>query len=196
MNGYASGFPADTAIRATRKDLKGKIKELREEVEDLVAENVSLRQELNETYLDAARYKADHEGACVLVAQMHEAATGRRGYGPIRGVVEDVEDVRVERDYWIETARTYAQNADYWREQLESAKGLGALITNLPPYNVEPTHTEPIAECCDECDKDHDWDFDGKYDYALYVSPNHPSLQPAFDTHNLTSQTYQFTAEL
>ncbi|MFD3902991.1 hypothetical protein HXS80_20595 [Streptomyces sp. CB04723] len=43
---------------------------------------------------DAERFKADHEAACRTVALMHEAATGRTGMGPIRGVVEDVADVR------------------------------------------------------------------------------------------------------
>lgn len=41
--------------------------------------------------LEAA--KRDHEGACLLVAKMHHAATGAI-QGPIRGVVEDVADVR------------------------------------------------------------------------------------------------------
>ena len=35
--------------------------------------------------------------AGVLVAKMHEAAVGRVD-APIRGVIEDVEDLRIERD--------------------------------------------------------------------------------------------------
>lgn len=43
---------------------------------------------------DAERFKADHLGACKTIADMYEAATGRTGVGPIRGVVEDVADMR------------------------------------------------------------------------------------------------------
>lgn len=44
---------------------------------------------------DAAdRHKAEYLSACGTIAAMHEAATGRTGEGPVRGVVEDVEDVR------------------------------------------------------------------------------------------------------
>jgi len=37
-------------------------------------------------------------GACQTVAAMHEAATGRKGEAPVRGVVEDVADLKSERD--------------------------------------------------------------------------------------------------
>ncbi|WP_405195160.1 hypothetical protein [Streptomyces anulatus] len=47
---------------------------------------------------DAERFKADHEAACRTIAEMHEAATGRTGMGPIRGVVEDVADVRARAE--------------------------------------------------------------------------------------------------
>jgi hypothetical protein len=47
----------------------------------------SLKKELAEA-------RREHEFACMLVAKMHAAATDRPGDGPIRGVVEDVEDVR------------------------------------------------------------------------------------------------------
>ncbi|MBP0456235.1 hypothetical protein [Streptomyces montanisoli] len=47
---------------------------------------------------DAERYKADALGACRTIADMHEAATGRTGQGPIRGVVEDVADVRARAE--------------------------------------------------------------------------------------------------
>lgn len=42
---------------------------------------------------DAERYKADALSAAELVAKMHAAAVGEVR-GPIRGVVEDVQDVR------------------------------------------------------------------------------------------------------
>ncbi|WP_032769878.1 hypothetical protein [Streptomyces sp. CNS654] len=47
---------------------------------------------------DAERFKADHEAACRTIAEMHEAATGRTGMGPIRGVVEDVADGRARAE--------------------------------------------------------------------------------------------------
>lgn len=53
--------------------------------------------------IDAERYKADHLSACALIAQMHAAATGKPGDGPIRGVVEDVADLR-ERAVALESA--------------------------------------------------------------------------------------------
>ncbi|MBT2381988.1 hypothetical protein J7E90_33125, partial [Streptomyces sp. ISL-111] len=43
---------------------------------------------------NADRHYADHRAACRTIAEMHQAATGRTGMGPIRGVVEDVADVR------------------------------------------------------------------------------------------------------
>lgn len=48
----------------------------------------------------AAREEAgrNYNGACQTIARMHEAATGRSGEAPIRGVVEDLADMRAERD--------------------------------------------------------------------------------------------------
>lgn len=50
--------------------------------------------QINELAADAERFKQDHLGACKTIAEMHAAATGRTGEGPVRGVVEDVADVR------------------------------------------------------------------------------------------------------
>ncbi|MGA5084075.1 hypothetical protein [Streptomyces pseudogriseolus] len=47
-----------------------------------------------EAEADAERFKADYLSACQTIATMHEAATGKAGEGPVRGVVEDVADVR------------------------------------------------------------------------------------------------------
>lgn len=47
--------------------------------------------------LDVLAIKDDYNHACVTIADMHAAATGRVG-GSIRGVVEDVQDLRAERD--------------------------------------------------------------------------------------------------
>jgi hypothetical protein len=45
----------------------------------------------------ARRLEKNMNMAGVLVAKMHEAAVGRVD-APIRGVIEDVEDLRIERD--------------------------------------------------------------------------------------------------
>ncbi|MFH9295640.1 hypothetical protein [Streptomyces sp. NPDC017520] len=47
---------------------------------------------------NADRHYADHRAACRTIAEMHQAATGRTGMGPIRGVVEDVADVRARAE--------------------------------------------------------------------------------------------------
>ncbi|WP_053913673.1 hypothetical protein [Streptomyces sp. TP-A0875] len=47
---------------------------------------------------DADRYRADYLSACETIADMHRAATGRTGMAPIRGVVEDVADVRARAE--------------------------------------------------------------------------------------------------
>lgn len=65
---------------------------------------------LTEALFDAERYKQDHLGACRTVAAMHAAATGRTGEGPIRGVVEDVEDVRLR----LEQAERDRDEARQW----------------------------------------------------------------------------------
>lgn len=38
------------------------------------------------------------QGACRTIVEMHEAATGRVGMGPVGGVVEDVREVRRQHD--------------------------------------------------------------------------------------------------
>lgn len=65
---------------------------------------------LAEALFDAERYKQDHLGACRTIAAMHAAATGRTGEGPIRGVVEDVEDVRLR----LEQAKQERDEARTW----------------------------------------------------------------------------------
>ncbi|MFC9847766.1 hypothetical protein ACFWFF_01450 [Streptomyces sp. NPDC060223] len=43
---------------------------------------------------EAKRFKEDYLKACGTIAEMHSAAVGRSDRGPIRGVIEDVADVR------------------------------------------------------------------------------------------------------
>ena len=66
--------------------------EAADEIERLTAERDALRK--------------DYERACLLVAQMHLAATGSVT-GPAVGVVEDVAAMKVERDTWEKRARDY-----------------------------------------------------------------------------------------
>lgn len=60
---------------------------------------------------DAERYQADHLAACRTIADMHEAATGRPGKGPVRGVVEDVTDVRTRAEEAERRARHWQRAA-------------------------------------------------------------------------------------
>ncbi|MFD6421575.1 DUF6011 domain-containing protein [Streptomyces sp. NPDC060198] len=57
-----------------------------------------LRRADVEAKQEAERFKADYLAACKTIAEMHEAATGRTGMGPIRGVVEDIADMRTRAD--------------------------------------------------------------------------------------------------
>jgi len=69
----------------------------------------------------AARLKdleAERDDACRLVAQMHYAATGYM-QGPIRGVVEDIADLKTERDQLhaeIERLRADAERYRWLRD--------------------------------------------------------------------------------
>ena len=63
----------------------------------------SLKAKLEYAQQESARFREEHQEACHLVAQMHAAAVGEVT-GPNRGVVEDVEDLRLRaedgsRDY-------------------------------------------------------------------------------------------------
>ncbi|MGC5343666.1 hypothetical protein [Streptomyces sp. DT171] len=82
---------------------------------------------------DAERFKADHEAACRTIADMHEAATGRTGMGPIRGVVEDVADVRAraqemetDRDRWRDATEERIHRHNDYRRRLAAVLALPA----------------------------------------------------------------------
>jgi hypothetical protein len=69
------------------------------ETVEIPANEVSLPEPAELVAEAELRYECDemrrsYEGACGTIADMHAAATGREGMGPVRGVVEDVEDVR------------------------------------------------------------------------------------------------------
>ncbi|MDT0432785.1 hypothetical protein [Streptomyces salyersiae] len=85
-----------------------------------------IMNERDQAQQDAERFKADHLAACRTIAEMHEAATGRTGMGPIRGVVEDIADMR-ERAERIEQGDTAALHlaqsaAAAWQQRADEAE--------------------------------------------------------------------------
>ena len=73
------------------------VEHLREKLRLMQSDYDWTLQKLNEARAEAVRSRGDCEGACKTVAEMHAAAMGKI-CGPARGVVEDVEDLRKERD--------------------------------------------------------------------------------------------------
>ena len=71
--------------RNDEPELEGPLAEARSEV-------LNLKDDLREARANADRYKADALSSAKLVADMHAAAVGEVR-GPIRGVVEDVQDI-------------------------------------------------------------------------------------------------------
>lgn len=99
-----------------------------------------LAYELDEARADAERYKADHLGACQLVAELYVAGTGApHGQGPKTGPVEDVQAARDETTSLLAEARNLfefqalspglkvakRQAIDEWRERVAKVPGLG-----------------------------------------------------------------------
>ena len=112
---------------------------------------IHLRSSLETVKRERDEARRDHEGACLLVAKMHHAATGSTG-GPKRGVVEDVEDVRLraeEAETRAEDLRlamvTLADEAEQERRTAEAAvKFLGRIAevtwdAGLPSGDREQT---------------------------------------------------------
>lgn len=81
-----------------------------------------------ELAFDAERYKRDYLNACKTIADMHAAAVGRSDIGPIRGVIEDVEDVRLRAER-AETERDGAYRERAHLVALLAATTDGAVIT-------------------------------------------------------------------
>ena len=57
-----------------------------------------LLNEVSELRVERDEMKGNYLRACQTVAAMHAAATGKPGDGPRRGVVEDIEDLRAEKE--------------------------------------------------------------------------------------------------
>lgn len=68
--------------------------------------------------------KEDYEQSCRLVAEMHAAAIGEIA-GPRRGVVEDVQDLRIERD-------KFALRIKELQEEVEHLKLAFDIVASTP----------------------------------------------------------------
>ena len=76
------------------------------------------------------RFRHDYEFACAMVAQMHAAAVGSVR-GPIRGIVDDVADLKAERDRLAAATTAYAAC-------IGTIRGL----LGLPAEDIRPEHVE------------------------------------------------------
>jgi hypothetical protein len=72
-------------------------------------------RDLKQALEDLDEAKENYGAACVTVVLMHEAATGRKGEGPRRGVIEDVADVRAEMLRLREALQWYADGNHFFR---------------------------------------------------------------------------------
>lgn len=111
--GTVSGLRAELA--ATLRRLDGLRESLRREQDA----HSAVMRDLETAREDAERYKGDHQRACETIAAMYEAGTGRKGQGPIRGVVEDVEDERARAHRDVKLAEAVAEQ--YRRDATDSA---------------------------------------------------------------------------
>jgi len=101
---------------------------------ELVAE-AELRYERDEM-------RSSYEGACRTVADMHAAATGREGMGPVRGVVEDVEDVRMR----AENAEGRAQAMEVQRDKAEAGRAAADNMLRAVCAVFGGPHADPVVK--------------------------------------------------
>src|SRR5690606_13162555 len=73
--------------------------ELRDKARNMASAEAyaNMRERAENAERELKEKTTDYERACQTIALMHDAAT-EKGQGPIRGVVEDIEDLRKERD--------------------------------------------------------------------------------------------------
>ena len=70
-----------------------------------------LLAELREAKAELARFRGEHARACETIAAMHTAAHGEIR-GPVRGVVEDIEDLRIAFEAVQKLCAFWKQAAD------------------------------------------------------------------------------------
>ena len=73
-------------------------------------------------FIEVMRVYNDHSALCVTLARMHEAATGVRGSGPVRGLVEDIEDLKEDRDTLYERCGLQNQEIIRLKRQIDDLK--------------------------------------------------------------------------
>ncbi|MGW3511195.1 hypothetical protein [Streptomyces sp. NPDC000994] len=101
--------------RARLADSDRAIVKHREAAEDAIREAEDERDEMRRNY----------ERACQTITAMHEAATGRTGVAPVRGVVEDVADMRRRAAEMEQRALDAEEQLTAWK----SVFGVGGLET-------------------------------------------------------------------
>ena len=100
-------------------DDQGTSKQMRDEFPQvevrLKQTKTALQSAIESLQVENERLKDEYGNACKLVAEMHTAAVGQV-IGPKRGVVEDVADIRAERDALaakVETLEADAERLDW-----------------------------------------------------------------------------------
>lgn len=92
---------------------------------------------------EAERFKQDYLKACGTIAEMHAAATGRHGLGPIRGVIEDVQDVRERGERAVAAIARVRERCQPVRDRegpsgmINASQILGLLSPTWPDGNYE-----------------------------------------------------------
>lgn len=94
------GVLADARMHALQAEAEERselevVRRQRDQAERVAAER---GEALDRYSAELGEVRESYQRCCELVAELHEAATGRKGEGPRAGVVEDVREVRHQRD--------------------------------------------------------------------------------------------------
>ena len=87
------------------------------------------------------RLKDDYQNACKIVAEMRAAAVGQI-VGPNRGVVEDVADLRTERDDWKARALKAEQAEPEWNDENVITYCIACGISSAKAFTIGATHPQ------------------------------------------------------
>lgn len=74
-------------------------------------------------HIEINRLKAKNAQIYELITLMKIATSGDAS-PPVKGLIEDIEDLRASRDGWMESARHFANAADYYCGRLDEALAL------------------------------------------------------------------------